>query len=290
MSKSAARQIFCFGDETVNKETTEAKMFSALEAAGCARPLVPSVTNCVTAGFVADCQLAAGASAVMINMPDEARELAERCDAFYINLGTIFPIYEATIPAAAERLSQLGRPWALDPVAAGLGELRTKLLMQIREYRPSVIRGNASEIIALARLWKLYGGVSSACVVDSSAAPADAEEAATVLAKFTGGAVVVSGADDYVTDGRTAAVSYGGSLLMKRNSGFGCALGAVAAGHLPFAEPFVAALGAVNAFNAAGREAEKTASAQGSFRTAFIDRLQMLAPQEIVHNTFEIKE
>ena len=264
-------------------------MTASLKAASHARPLVPSVTNYVTAGFVADCQLAEGASAVMVNMPDEACELAERCDAFYINLGSILPVYEKTIPSVAERLALNGKPWVLDPVAAGLGKLRTQLLLMLREYRPSVIRGNASEIIALAELWGLQAGVSSACVVDSFENSAAAVNAAAVLAKFTGGAVAVSGADDYVTDGQTTAVSYGGSFMMERNTGFGCALGAVTACLLPFAEPFIAALCAVNAFNAAGAAAEKASSAQGSFRTAFIDRLQRLVPDKIVCNSFDIK-
>ena len=254
------------------------------------RPFVPSVTNYVTAGFVADCQLAAGCSAAMVTLPDEACEAAAKCSAFYVNLGTILPVYEKTVPNAAEKLWVLGKPWVLDPVAAGLGETRTKLLLELKKYKPAIIRGNASEIINLARIWKLQEGSLSGGTVDSSAKTEDAAESAVLLAEYTGGAVAVSGSADYVTDGKYAVVSYGGSPLMERGTGYGCALGGIAACCLVLAEPVTAALCAVNAFNHAGRCAEKKCSGTGSFRQAFMDELYNMTAEKIAHNSFEIAE
>lgn len=266
------------------------KILSAMGAKWTERPFVPSVTNYVTAGFVADCQLAAGCSAAMLNLPDEACEAAAMCSAFYVNLGTVVPVYEKTIPAVCEKLSELGKPWALDPVAAGLGETRTKLLLGLKKHKPSIIRGNASEIINLARLWELRDGDFSCGMVDSSNAAEDAVDSAVLLARYTGGAAAVSGSIDYVTDGIVTAASYGGSPLMGRGTGYGCALGGTAAFCLAFAEPFTAALCAVNAFNYAGKRAEKKCAGTGSFRSAFIDELFCMTAEKIAHNPFEIAE
>ena len=42
--------------------------------------------------------------------------------------------------------NKLNKPWVLDPVAIGIGELRTDIIKKYKEYKPSIIRGNASEI------------------------------------------------------------------------------------------------------------------------------------------------
>src|SRR5690606_12253078 len=115
-------------------------------------------------------QLAVGGSAAMVYLPDEGEFLAKAAGATYINVGTLLPVYEETLPHVAEVLHNTDKPWVLDPVAIGIGSLRTKLLQRFKEYKPDVIRGNASEIIALAGLWELDGGtaVSKVRGVDST--------------------------------------------------------------------------------------------------------------------------
>lgn len=250
-------------------------------------PFVPSVTNFVTAEFVVNCQLAVGASPAVLNLPDECCAAAESADVFYINLGTMLPVYEKTIPSVAKKLQQLNKPWVLDPVAAGLGNLRTELLSELKQYKPAIVRGNASEIITLAKLWGLSQEISLTRGVDSIAEPAAARQSAEAIARFTEGAVAVSGEIDLVTDGTSLVLSHGGSSLMKRVTGCGCALGGVAAYFLTFASPFVAALSATNAFNVAGYGTAKKSSAPGSFKMRFIDALYALSAEKIAHNSFE---
>ena len=113
-------------------------------------PLAGSITNFVTIDFVANAQLAVGGSAAMVYLPDEGTALAIAGQSMYINVGTLLPVHERTVPAAMVQLHRSAKPWVLDPVAVGLGELRTKLLSTARNCPPAIIRGNASEIIALA--------------------------------------------------------------------------------------------------------------------------------------------
>jgi hydroxyethylthiazole kinase len=192
----------------------------------------------------------------------------------------------------ARAVYKAGKPWVLDPVAIGIGSMRTDLLRQFKAYKPSVIRGNASEILALAGLWGLDGGTDRSNVrgVDSTDQVIAAKAAAVALARWTGGAVAVSGKMDLVTDGSVAVLSHGGSHFMKRITGSGCSLGGVVAVYATAASPFIAALTATAAYNLAGSRAEARADGPGSFQTAFLDELYKATAADIANNPFEIEE
>ena len=93
-------------------------------------PLAGSITNTVTIDFVANAQLAVGGSAAMVYLPDEGETLVAAGGAVYLNMGTLFPVYEETIPRTAAAAQAAGKPWVLDPVGIGIGSLRTKLLSE----------------------------------------------------------------------------------------------------------------------------------------------------------------
>ena len=241
-------------------------------------PMAGSITNSVTIDFVANAQLAVGGSAAMVYLPDEGECLVAAGGAVYINMGTLLPVYEETLPRTAAAAHAAGKPWVLDPVGIGIGSLRTKLLSELKQHKPAIVRGNASEIIALAGLWDLEGDASElsrARGVDTTDTVAAARDAAVALARYTGGAVAVSGESDLVTDGSTVAYSTGGSALMGKVTGFGCSLGGVAAVYATQADPFTAALAAV---------------APASFKVAFIDELYRATPDDIANNPLRIEE
>ncbi len=276
----------------MTKEKIQKQITQAVETVRRANPLVGSITNTVTINLVANAQLAVGGSAAMVYLPDEGEFLVKAAGAAYINVGTLLPIYEETLPHVAKVLHETGKPWVLDPVAVGIGTLRTQLLQQFKAYKPAVIRGNASEIIALAGLWGLDGGTARSKVrgVDSTDPVTAAKTAAVALAKWTGGAVAVSGKTDLITDGAVLAFSYGGSHFMPKITGAGCSLGGVVAVYATAAPPFIAALTATAVFNLAGKRAEKRAQGPGRFQTLFLDELYKATAVEIANNPFEIEE
>ena len=221
-------------------------------------PMAPSITNTVTINFVANAQLAVGGSAAMVYMKDEGITLAKSSKSFYINVGTIFPVYKETLPATAKACHESGNKWVLDPVAVGLGEIRTDLLNQFKEYKPQIIRANASETISLAKMWGLDTGDQKEAVVrgvDSTDEVSAALTSAKSLAKFTGGAVAVSGKVDLVTDGENVVYCKGGSPFMPMVTGMGCSLGGVCAVYASVTDPFTAALTATLVYNQAGTKA-----------------------------------
>ena len=119
-----------------------------------------------------------------------------------------------------------GTPWVLDPVAIGTLTHRTALARELFGRGPSVVRGNASEILALA------GDGSGGRGVETADDVAAALDPACDLARSHGCVVAVSGPVDLVTDGESVIHVQGGSALLTRMTGGGCALGAVVAAFL----------------------------------------------------------
>lgn len=268
-------------------------IIEAVETVRAQNPLAGSVTNGVTMDFVANAQLAVGGSAAMVYLPDEGECLVAAGGAVYLNMGTLLPVYEETLPRTAAAAFNAGKPWVLDPVGIGIGKLRTDLLLQLKQYKPAIVRGNASEIIALASLWELETNASEASRprgVDSTDTVDAARDAAVALARYTGGAVAVSGEVDLVTDGKTVAKSHGGSALMEKVTGFGCSQGGVLAVYATATDPFTAALAGVAHYNVAGARAAQAADAPASFKVAFIDELYRATAQDIAENALEIQE
>ncbi len=244
-------------------------------------PMAPSITNFVTIDFVANAQIAVGGSAAMVYMPDEGRTMAEIAKCIYINVGTLIPVHAETIPVAAQ-VAHEKSAYVLDPVAAGMGELRTTLLTDMKNYPPAIVRANASEVITLAKLWGLIdtdeGKVRG---VDSTESVESARDAAEAMARFIQGAVCVSGKEDLITDGERTVLSYGGSEYFARITGSGCSLGGVCAVYHSVADPFTAAVAATNAYNVAGAMAEKKAEGTASFKVAFLDALSNITGDDL---------
>jgi hydroxyethylthiazole kinase len=276
----------------IGKTEIQKQIIRAVETVKKTNPMAGSITNMVTINFVANAQLAVGGSAAMVYLAEEGEFLAKAGGATYINVGTLLPVHEESLPRTAKALHDAGKPWVLDPVAVGIGTLRTKLLTQFKEYKPSVVRGNASEVIALAGLWGLGGGTGKSTVrgVDSTARVTAAKDAAVALAKWTGGAVAVSGETDLITDGSVVAFSHGGSNFMNKITGSGCSLGGVVAVYLTAASPFIAALTATAVYNLAGSRAESKVDGPGGFQVEFLNELYKATASEIADNPFEIEE
>jgi hydroxyethylthiazole kinase len=239
-----------------------------------ASPLVQCITNYVAMNVAANVLLAAGASPAMVHAQEEAGEFAAIAGALTVNIGTLSPDWVAGMRRAADAANQAGKPWVLDPVAHFATAYRRDTVAGLLALRPAIIRGNASEIIALA------GGVGAGQGVDSGDTVASAEGSALALARKTGAVVAVTGAADFVTDGKRAVRIEGGSPLMPRVTALGCSLtclvGAFAA--VRPADPFFASVAALGVFAVAGERAGRLSDGPGSFGWRFLDALAALDP------------
>ena len=167
----------------VEPETIATHLFHVKEVA----PLVHCITNDVVQEITANVLLAMGASPAMVVACEEAAHFAAISSALLVNVGTPRPESLEAMHLAAKSAVRHNVPWVLDPVAAGVIPWRDKMIMGLLALQPTVIRGNASEILALAGLGKGGKGVDS---TDSSDA---ALEAAVKLAREYNTIVCVTG-------------------------------------------------------------------------------------------------
>src|SRR5699024_5522771 len=150
-----------------------------------------------------------------------------------VNFGTATSHQLLAADAATAAAEQSGTPWVLDPVSYGGVEHRTVHIRRLAHSGPTCIRGNASEIAALAGAGAGGRGIESTDEVDAVL------DHAVRLAEVTGAIVAVSGARDAIvtTDpdapgrARIARVG-GGSALMPLTVGTGCSLAALTAAYL----------------------------------------------------------
>ncbi|GAB2459700.1 hydroxyethylthiazole kinase [Xylanimonas ulmi] len=230
-------------------------------------PLVHCVTNAVVTNVTANVLLAAGAAPAMVAAPAEAGDFARVADALLTNLGTVEGEQPNAMRVAAHAAVDAGVPWVLDPVAIGSMRVRTALAAELLAVGPTIVRGNASEVAALA------GGLGGRGV-DSLDTPDDVRDVALRLARESGAVVAVSGAVDLITDGVRIARVRAGTPLLTRVTGVGCSLGAlVAACAAVTPDRLLAATAATAWVCVAGDLAAEAATTTGSFAVALIDRI-----------------
>lgn len=235
-------------------------------------PLVHNITNYVVMNNTANALLAIGASPVMAHSTEEVSEMASIASSLVINIGTLSPEWVKAMLIAGKKASERGIPVVLDPVGAGATTYRTQTCLEIiAQCKPTIIRGNASEIMALVDASQTTKGV------DSSASSDAALNSAKQLALQTGAVVVISGPTDYITDGKRTASVHNGSPMMTRVTGMGCTATAVL-GAYAGVEPdsFVAALDGMTCMGIAGETAADTAQGPGSMQSIFLDTLYQL--------------
>lgn len=240
-------------------------------------PLVHNITNYVVMNNSANALLAIGASPVMAHWKEEMGEMTAIAGALVINIGTLDSEWIEGMKAAGLAASGRGTPIVLDPVGAGATSQRTKAAWEIIDQcHPTIIRGNASEIMALV------GANIKSKGVDSSASSGDALEAARKLASNTGAVVVISGATDYITDGTEVFTVEGGHPIMTAVTGMGCTATALVGAFAAIEpNPMVAATAAMAVMSLAGERAAKNARGNGSMQMNFLDELYNLTPENL---------
>lgn len=240
-------------------------------------PLVLSLTNSVVQSITANMLLAVGAAPVMLNDAAECEQLLHGCaDGLLVNVGTLTHPQAELMRRAVDAAHAAGLPWVLDPVAVGMLSLRTEFCHELLAMKPTVIRGNASEIMTLAG--EAAGGRGTDATEESSAAVQSARK----LAQQYGCTVLVTGPVDYVVDGGRELALGNGDPLMTRVTGVGCAMGGLVAACVSAApDAFTGAAACAAILGIAGERAAVRCPRPGSFAAAILDELDALNPAEV---------
>ncbi|WP_373975170.1 hydroxyethylthiazole kinase [Chitinibacter sp. SCUT-21] len=245
-------------------------------------PLVHVLTNEVVQCFTANTLLAIGASPAMVVAREEVGEFAALADALLINVGTLHQERLEAMCLAIESANTAGTPWVFDPVAVGVLAYRTEAAKNMVAMKPAAIRGNGSEIIALAAALGLTDNTSMGKGVDSTASSNTALLAAQKLAQHSGAIVAVTGASDFITDGAATWEVELGHPIMTKVVGTGCSLSAVVAAFLADAPNRLNAVAAACALMAlAGERAVECADGPGTFVAPFLDALHIIHPNQL---------
>ncbi len=248
-----------------------------LEAVRSQKPLIHNITNYVVMNTTANALLSMGASPVMAHAVDEVEEMVAFAGALVLNIGTLSDPWVRAMIAAGKRASDLNTPVVLDPVGAGATRLRTRTAKEIvAKVDVTVIRGNASEILALRHADSQTKGVDAIHSVD------DAASTAKFMARELGTTLAITGATDLVTDGQRVFRIENGHPLMACVTGTGCMATTIVGAFLAVDnDPVSAAVTALAYFGLAGEVAAKQAQAPGSFMVALLDALYTITPENL---------
>jgi len=259
----------------MNKETTA--LWQDIERIRAEAPLVHNITNYVVMNSTANTLLAIGASPVMAHAVEEVEEMVALASALVLNIGTLSTPWIEAMVKAGRAAKKKGIPVVLDPVGSGATRMRTDAALRLLdEVKPTIVRGNASEIASLA------GAQAGTKGVESTLSSEGVAEFAQVLSWKRACVVVISGATDIIAGGSAIARVKNGDPMMPRVTGMGCAatalIGAFAAVN---SSPFRAAAHAMALMGIAGEIAAEKAAGPGSFQVRFLDALYGIKKADI---------
>jgi len=239
-------------------------------------PLVHSITNYVVMNNTANALLALGASPLMAHAHSEIEDIVQLSGSLVVNIGTLDEYWTESMKMAAAHAHKIKKTWVLDPVGAGASPYRDAVLKELLQFEPDAIRGNASEIMALANTNLQSKGV------DSMHKSSEALQSALLLAQQNQTVVCISGAVDFITDGQKTIQIENGSPLMAKVTGMGCTATAIIGACISVSENTMEGVVAAMAIMAiAGEMAAEKAGAPGTFQVEFYNALYNITEGDI---------
>jgi hydroxyethylthiazole kinase len=240
-------------------------------------PLVHNITNYVVMNTTANALLALGASPVMAHAEPEAADMTAIAQSLVINIGTLSNPWIRSMAMAMEQAAQKKIPIVLDPVGVGATAYRTRTALDlIQAVPPTIIRGNGSEIMALAQSNTQTRGVDSTHASDLALA------SARQLSRDLNCTVCITGEIDYIVSGSSLIQVNNGHAMMAWVTGMGCTATALCGAFAAVSStPCLAAAHALCVMGLAGEMAGEQAKGPGSFQVHFLDALYQLSPDRI---------
>lgn len=240
-------------------------------------PLVHNITNYVVMNTTANALLAIGASPVMAHAIEEVEDMTSIAGALVINIGTLSEKWINAMSLAMKKAKDRGTPVVFDPVGAGATTYRTDTCKRLlNETAPSVIRGNASEIMSL-----LDSDISTKGV-DSSHSSDSAVEAAKGLANTYSCIVSVSGEIDLITDGEQIVNVKNGHTMMPKVTGLGCTASAITGAFVAVNKSYLnAAANAMAVIGICGEISAKKSDGPGTLQLNLLDAFYNLSEEQV---------
>ncbi|MGK4144206.1 PfkB family carbohydrate kinase [Weissella paramesenteroides] len=243
-------------------------------------PLIHCITNAISVETVANALLYIGAKPIMTEDIRAFNDLALQTNSLLLNLGSLSPDKEKSI-LAASKLAIGKEPVVLDVVGIASAKSAMKVAKTIIEDKPTIVRGNISEMRALCDLQTHGRGV------DGSLLDQTEEELVnliTALKQLPQESVyVATGTKDIVVVRNNVWVLSNGVPELDRFTGSGDTLSGLLAALLgEGASPEDTAIQAISYLNIAGETAKAKTETSGiaEFRQLFLNELSLLGVED----------
>ena len=248
-------------------ETEYQNLINDIQIIHTKKTLIHSITNYVAMNFSANALLSIGASPVMSRAPEEVAQMASYANALVLNLGTPEEQSLKAMLIAGKVANEKGIPVVYDPVAVGATSFRREFNRKLlNDVRVSVIRGNASEILALCDEHKITAGV------DTYDQGQIAVEGAKALALKLHAVIIISGKTDYIVK----CIDLGADMMSKVTA-MGCTIDGIVAAFAAINQNlFKAAYNAMTLCDYAGQTAAAKSKGNGSMMINFLDELYLI--------------
>lgn len=259
--------------------------------------LTHCITNSVTINDCANAVLAIGGSPFMAEDAEELEEVVTIADVLVINIGKLSKDQIESMKISAKTANETNTPIVLDPVGVGVTELRNRTTLNLIEnYDITAIRGNISEIKAIAKLVGVLDESNTAKGVDVNADDIITEEnlkangdLICTLAEKLDTVILASGPIDILSDGKTTVSIDNGDDMMPLITGSGCMLSSIVGSCIGGSNPFDGSLAAILAMNIAGEKArakvDERNEGTGSFRAYLIDYLYKTDSETLINES-----
>ncbi len=243
------------------------------------RPLIHCITNPISINQCANTVLAVGGSPIMAEHPKEVGEITDAAKALVINLGNITDVRMKSMMISAKTAGKKNIPFVLDMVGVACSDLRRKYALRlINRFKPTVIKGNYSEINAF------YNFSYKSSGIDSELKDTDTiSKVAVKLAIKYKTIVLASGKVDVVTNGERIFYIKNGTSQLADITGTGCMLGVMCGCCLAVSPNISGVITACSILGICGELAD-TYKHNGSFFVKLMDSISVLSNDDICNN------
>ena len=269
-------------------------------------PLTYCMTNTVTINGCANAILAIGGSPIMTYNKEEIEDIIKISKSLVINIGNPSKEEIESMKLACKYANTHNIPIIFDPVGVGISKLRNDLSLNlIKNYNLTAIRGNMSEIKAIANLINLtnnnnnnkkpnhnhenYGKGVDVNTKDMVNKDNLLENASLVkeLAKKLNTIIIASGPIDLISNGKETFSIENGDEMMPKITGSGCMLSAIVGTYITelntdknIINAITASLHMTLAGEKAGKIVKDNNLGTGSFNEHLLNNLYLLKEED----------
>lgn len=245
------------------------------------KPLIHCITNPISINDCANAVLAVGANPIMAEHPKEVAEITKMSKSLAVNLGNVTDARLESIMISGKIARDNDIPCVIDLVGVACSKFRNDFAKSfIKECKPSVIKGNITEIKSIHSRHFSSNGVD----VLSSDEVTNENLLINInllkeLSEKTNSVIVATGITDIIAYKNKCYIISNGNKMMTQITGTGCILNVLIGSFISTGEILKGTVLAAAYLGIAG-EIACTELGTGTFRVRLIDALSTMSDED----------